>query len=145
MSMSKADILMDAIGLFPTGDRLDSLIEQLYDLHEELEQQLLKANAANNDMFLFLEDKDKCAKRLEKRLLESKAKIEELATRLSDAQSVDSKWLALHNADVIARFHGLLDKRLSSQGTSLSTRAVAMSFANEHIEQLRNSVKEGDK
>jgi multidrug resistance efflux pump len=91
-----------------------------------------------------IEGLDAKVKELEQQLLEANAKIEELATRLSNAETVDGQWLELHDADVIAGFHGLLDKRLTKDGTSLLTRAIAMGFANDHIKQLRKNAK-GDR
>jgi hypothetical protein len=101
-------------------------------------------------------------KELEQLLLESTAKIERLLNAISEsnvfgvdryeAKSIlqgateesNARSLAMHDADVIGGYQELLDKRLARQQSPLSTRAIAMGFANEHIKQLRNSVKEGE-
>jgi hypothetical protein len=111
--------------------------------YQGLEQQLLEANAKNERLKskyrgAFYDNGSESTEYKTKEWFMFLHRLGDIFDE-STAQS-----LALHDADVIGGYQELLDKRLAGQQSPLSTRAIAMGFANEHIEQLRNSIKGGE-
>lgn len=80
---------------------------------------------------------------IEQQLLEANAKIDELKAKLSDAETVGEKWLALHDAEII---DGLVDEFMCVIHDS-EADAINVCFVEDMLSkarQLRNSAKEGE-
>ena len=81
---------------------------------------------------------------IEQQLLEANVKIEELTARLSDAETIGDKWLALHDADVVADFVRAYERNkyeAIKHGGRLSSVAEV---GRDYFIKLRSSVKEGE-
>jgi hypothetical protein len=80
---------------------------------------------------------------VEQQLLEANAKIEELTTRLSDAETAGGKEMALHDADVIENMlNDIVFDDTAKAGTPYYCD-ISCDTIKQYIIKLRNSVKEG--
>mgnify|MGYP006394611659 CR=1 FL=1 len=81
---------------------------------------------------------------LERKLAEANAKIEELTTRLSDAETAGGKEMALHDADVIADFVKAYERNKYEAIKHGGRLSGVAEFGRDYFIKLRNSVKEGE-